>query len=1003
MKKSSILFCLFFVSCSLLKAQSIQLFTEDFQTGGGSITQNGVGFGSNGGNNQWIVNNQYTGTTPYPNTIRQDSTYNGTIGGAPYSKYLHIHDAASSSLNCNYDPTAQSDRFAYMTNGMCTLGMDSVHFSFFYLCEGSATAYGKVYYSINNGPWIQTGQGQYKNKYKWKYEDITNIAFSNVANLRFGFRWENDNGAAPYSSAFAIDDINIVASYNQITPITITVDSVSPNPICQGTYISIHYHLSGPLCDGAYLIELSNSSGNFPGGFTNWIFNISYPQTGGTISVQLPNGATPSTCYKFRISRTSPPPVITGIASACFTIKHCDNTITTLQPVVTMDTAAVCIGSAIDIPFYSTGVFTFNTYTAQLSDSNGNFTSTPLQLGTFANSDTYDPALGSDPGSVSGQIPPTPPGCNYYIRVISSNPADTGSRWGPFCIRQCDITTNNKQDLSYCVTDCSVAPLGQNTNIPVDINSFNSTAAYGPGNVFNTQLMSSMTFAQIGNDGILGHVAATHDTILKIHIPCKDSLSYYGIPVGMNYMRVVATNSSTPGNTLGSLIRVTIGATHTVAPVISAYDYSAPYDFTLPYPWKPRKDTFCVGEVVIFYFSPYNYSDQSNYEWASPQFNGGNPFSGQNPNSDQSPYVWTLTGAGTFAIRVRETNNGCNGPWSAYDTVVIHGPPNVVISGASPVCQGDTNHYQVPFENNTYYHWTASSGIIVDTANNVIDIKYPNISPPNYTITIHAINSCGSSSATKSIQVKPYPIANAGHDTTVCVNQPVVLNTPTGVGYHFSWTDGTSAISTANTVTVSPLTTTTYTVTVTGPGGCAKKASVKVQVQTPALATFADSTCPDGNYPILLSTDSAGTSYLWNPGGATTNQISVTDTGTYVLQVHFPNAVCPKIETFHVKPDVCPVELKLPNVFSPNGDGKNDFFTPISPGKYGVYDFDKFFIKIYNRWGELIFESTDPYFKWNGTNAQGKPMSDGVYYYIGEMALKSGSSKTLAGFVSLIR
>ena len=104
-----------------------------------------------------------------------------------------------------------------------------------------------------------------------------------------------------------------------------------------------------------------------------------------------------------------------------------------------------------------------------------------------------------------------------------------------------------------------------------------------------------------------------------------------------------------------------------------------------------------------------------------------------------------------------------------------------------------------------------------------------------------------------------------------------------------------------------------------------------------------------------------------------------------------------------MKPDICPVEIKLPNVFSPNGDNYNDFFTPIPPGEFDIYDIEKFNIKIYSRWGELVYESTDPYFMWNGNNKGGKPLSDGVYYYIAELTLKSDKSKSLAGFITLTR
>ena len=999
--KKIIVFVFFLIGSCLLKAQSVQLFTEDFQTGGTSFTQNGTGLGTNSGNNQWVVNSQYSGAPTYPNTMREDSTYSGTIASAPFSSYLHINDVPSGITNSNYNPTTQSDRFAYMTNGICTLGMDSVHFSFFYLCEGSATAYGQVYYSLNNGPWVQTGQAQYKNKYKWKYEDLTDVAFSNVNNIRFGFRWQNDNGAAVNSESFAIDDINMVASYGSgSNAVTISIDSVSPHPVCQGTYLDIYYRLSDTLCDGTYNIELSNAAGSFPGPYPSWVSNFYYPQTTGIVGVQLPNGAVAGNCYKIRISRTSPPPVILGTASACFTIAACPNVITTLQPVVTMDTNAVCIGSAIDIPFTSTGVYIFNTYTAQLSDSSGVFGANPTVVGNFTNSDTYDPSLGASPGSVSGQIPIVPPGCNYFIRVVSSSPAATGSVWGPFCIGQCDITTNNKMDLSFCIHDCSVAPLGLNSLIPIDVNTYNNTAIYGSGNIFTTQLLSSMDFSQIGSNGILGSTAGNHDTTLNVHIPCKDSLAIAGIPTGMNYMRVIGTNSSVPDNALGSLIRVTIGSIRSTPQVIKSYDYGAPYDFSLPYPWIPLRDTFCTGATVELLFNPYNYSDMSTYKWICSGINGGNPFVSPSGANSNSLYV-NLGAPGILIFKIQETSYGCTGPWSPPDTVVVLGPPSVVISGPTIVCQGDTTNFSVPFTAGTYYHWTANNGIIVDTANNEIDLKYNTPSPPSYTITIHALNQCGAATAIKTVQVKAHPNVNAGNDTIVCINEPVVLSTPVGTGYSYSWSDGVSAISTTNTATVSPTITTTYTVTVTGPGGCNRKDSVKVRVQNPTMVTYADSTCPNGNFPIQLTADTVGI-YAWSTG-ASSKQISVTDTGAYTVNVSFPNAVCPRIIKFNVTPDVCPVELKLPNVFSPNGDGNNDFFEALPLGKYDKYDIDKFSIKIYNRWGELFYESADPFFKWNGTNKQGKPVSDGVYYYIAEVSSKGDKSKPLTGFITLIK
>lgn len=75
--------------------------------------------------------------------------------------------------------------------------------------------------------------------------------------------------------------------------------------------------------------------------------------------------------------------------------------------------------------------------------------------------------------------------------------------------------------------------------------------------------------------------------------------------------------------------------------------------------------------------------------------------------------------------------------------------------------------------------------------------------------------------------------------------------------------------------------------------------------------------------------------------------------------------------------DNCP-EYELPNVFTPNGDGKNDYFRPF-PYRF-VESID---LVVYNRWGQPVFETDDPDILWDGTHMDsGERCSDGVYYYV---------------------
>lgn len=97
--------------------------------------------------------------------------------------------------------------------------------------------------------------------------------------------------------------------------------------------------------------------------------------------------------------------------------------------------------------------------------------------------------------------------------------------------------------------------------------------------------------------------------------------------------------------------------------------------------------------------------------------------------------------------------------------------------------------------------------------------------------------------------------------------------------------------------------------------------------------------------------------------------------------------------------DNCP-EYELPNVITVNGDGVNDFFKPIK-NKF-IKDID---LKIYNRWGNLVFETTDPAIMWDGKVIQTKLLSsEGTYFYVcqvNEIRVTGILSRDLKGFLQI--
>ena len=100
--------------------------------------------------------------------------------------------------------------------------------------------------------------------------------------------------------------------------------------------------------------------------------------------------------------------------------------------------------------------------------------------------------------------------------------------------------------------------------------------------------------------------------------------------------------------------------------------------------------------------------------------------------------------------------------------------------------------------------------------------------------------------------------------------------------------------------------------------------------------------------------------------------------------------------------DNCPSYI-LPNIFTPNNDNNNDFFQALIPIKY-ISDIH---LSIFNRWGEAVYESTDPEFKWNGENLESAIKSpSGIYFFkcvVNTIRISGIEPLELNGFIHLIR
>jgi len=187
----------------------------------------------------------------------------------------------------------------------------------------------------------------------------------------------------------------------------------------------------------------------------------------------------------------------------------------------------------------------------------------------------------------------------------------------------------------------------------------------------------------------------------------------------------------------------------------------------------------------------------------------------------------------------------------------------------------------------------------------------------------------------------------------------------------------------------------TYTITYKTTKGCDSIVYYNINFSfTPKVSLGAD-TCFGGKDSVVLKTQSGYINYVWN--GITTNSpiYVVKQPGTYSVTVS--NMCGIKTDTVQVLKS-CEFEIYMPNAFTPNGDGLNDWFRVPKQNYNRLISFT-----IFNRWGQKVFATQNISEGWNGMNGEYQA-SIGTYVYIIVMkSLDGRKTFTEKGYVTLIR
>jgi large repetitive protein len=254
-----------------------------------------------------------------------------------------------------------------------------------------------------------------------------------------------------------------------------------------------------------------------------------------------------------------------------------------------------------------------------------------------------------------------------------------------------------------------------------------------------------------------------------------------------------------------------------------------------------------------------------------------------------------------------------------------------------------------------------------------------------YTVTVKDANTCTVTKPAIIAMNNNAPVVKLGNDITLCEDNTLLLDA-TNANATYLWQDNTTNptyfVTTAG----------KYFVTVTRQG-CIAKDTINITYNLkPKFSLGADSRLCMGSI-ITLNPQITGVSYLWQDGN-TSPTYTVTQPGLYSLTA--TNTCGSATDNITIGNGVC--NLYVPNSFTPNGDAKNDVFK----ASYGD-NITQFHLQVFNRYGQIIFETKDKNKGWDGTfKGTGQPYDSYVWLIQYKIATNTNLQK-LQGTVLLIR
>ena len=517
-----------------------------------------------------------------------------------------------------------------------------------------------------------------------------------------------------------------------------------------------------------------------------------------------------------------------------------------------------------------------------------------------------------------------------------------------------------------------------------------STLSFSTGSVVTANPQNTITYTVVGINGF-GCPNYITSTVVVNPLPII-TVPSASICIGQQSATLTASGASSyawsPNISISALTgsAVVVSPTTSIVYSILGVDNNGCVNLTttnltvLALPILSANDTIvCLGQQT----ATLTASGASTYTWfPSSMITGSSIGASIVTTTLSSPTVFTVLGVDV---------NGC---YDFTTTIVNVNPLPVLSITSSSICLNQYPANMLVLGANTYTWFPAVTYNQPDGS----DVDANPTVPTDYTVVGTDANGCVNSGTTN---VGFYVIPTASltvTDSVICIGNSLVLTPSGGTSFELH----PDNLFTLDVFSLSPQSTTSYTVIAYSDDGCYSENNPVITVTVnplPLVSAFTNTTINIGQTTLIGA--SGAVTYDWNPTTglncstcASTNARPL-ETTVYIVSGTDANG-CINQASVTITVDYICGEYFVPNVFTPNGDGQNDFVNLHSAC------ISTYVLQIFDRWGEKVFETSDVNQGWDGY-FRGKPMDTGVFVYKAEGTALGGEKFSVKGNVTLLR